>query len=256
MRLLVSVASAAEAAEAIDGGADVIDAKDPLNGALGAVSTHEFSEIAGTVDARRLLTAALGDATSETAIEQLACAFTSLGAKLVKVGFAGTRSVDQATALLTAAVRGARTGSGGHAGVVAVAYADADYAASLDRQALLGVAAASGAAGVLIDTADKRGAGLRHLMTFDGLAAWVATAHDAALLVAVAGKLAGEDFSFARDAGADIVGVRGAACEGRRTGHVNKERVRVLRELLSSDGCVGVARPPNAGGPERTALRP
>jgi (5-formylfuran-3-yl)methyl phosphate synthase len=233
MRLLVSVASAPEAAEAIDGGADVIDAKDPLNGALGAVSTDVFSEIAATVNRRRLLTAALGDATSETAVERLVCAFASQGATLVKVGFGGTMSFERAAALLAAAVRGARIGGNGHAGVVAVAYADADHAASLDCNAVISVAAATGAAGVLLDTADKRGPGLRHLMTVNALADWVATAHDAALLAAVAGKLAGEDFSFARDAGADIVGVRGAACSGGRTRRVDKERVRVLRECLS-----------------------
>src|SRR5262245_6479308 len=113
MRLLVSVASAAEAAEAIDGGADVVDAKDPLNGALGAVSADVFSEIAATVDRRRMLTAALGDATSEAAVERLACEFTSRGAKLVKVGFAGTRSAEHAAMLLAAAVRGARAASDG-----------------------------------------------------------------------------------------------------------------------------------------------
>ena len=35
MKLLVSVADAAEARAAIEGGADIIDAKDPTTGALG-----------------------------------------------------------------------------------------------------------------------------------------------------------------------------------------------------------------------------
>ena len=37
MRLLVSVASADDARAAVDGGADIIDAKNPWVGALGAV---------------------------------------------------------------------------------------------------------------------------------------------------------------------------------------------------------------------------
>ena len=45
MRLLVSVSSAAEASAALAGGADVIDAKDPLAGALGAVSADVLREI-------------------------------------------------------------------------------------------------------------------------------------------------------------------------------------------------------------------
>jgi uncharacterized protein (UPF0264 family) len=254
MRLLVSVGSASEANAALDGGADIVDAKDPLNGALGAVSPDVLAEIAAAVTGRRLLTAALGDAASDAGIERDARTFASRGAALVKIGFAGIANANRAAALLTAAVRGARAGSGGSAGVVAVAYADAEHAASVDRHALVDAAAAAGATGVLIDTADKHGPGLRGLVTPDALAEWIAAAHDARLLVAVAGKLAMEDLAFVRDAGADIAGVRGAACVGGRTGRVSAARVRTLRECLSCDASVGL---PSAavGGPERAALR-
>jgi uncharacterized protein (UPF0264 family) len=46
-----------------------------------------------------------------------------------------------------------------------------------------------------------------------------------------------DDFAFVRDAGADIVGVRGAACEGGRSGRVTAERVHLLR-ALTSELCV------------------
>ena len=63
------------------------------------------------------------------------------------------------------------------------------------------------------------------------LARWVGAAHDAGLLVAVAGRLTADDLAIVRDAGADIAGVRGAACEGGRTGRVSAEKVAFLREL-------------------------
>jgi (5-formylfuran-3-yl)methyl phosphate synthase len=66
-------------------------------------------------------------------------------------------------------------------------------------------------------------------MATEVLAAWVAAAHDAGLLVSIAGKLTSEDLTWARDCGADIAGVRGAACDGGRTGRVMAERVRLLR---------------------------
>ena len=84
---------------------------------------------------------------------------------------------------------------------------------------------------MLLDTADKSGPGLRGLMTPRALARWVAEAHDAGLLVALAGKLTADDLAFVRDAGADIAGVRGAACDGGRTGRVSSDRVAVLRKL-------------------------
>jgi uncharacterized protein (UPF0264 family) len=85
---------------------------------------------------------------------------------------------------------------------------------------------------VLIDTADKEGPGLRALIAPSVLAAWVAEAHDARLIVALAGRLTADDLPFVRDAGGDIAGVRGAACEHGRTGRVTADRVRLLRARL------------------------
>jgi uncharacterized protein (UPF0264 family) len=228
MRLLVSVASAAETSAALAGGADVIDAKNPLDGALGAVSVDVLRGIHATVAGACPVTAAIGDAADETEVERAAGTFAAAGAALVKVGFAGITSASRVGELITAAVRGARTG-----GVVAVAYADAGRVASLPAGAFVDIAARAGATGVLLDTADKSGPGLRGLMTPIALARWVAEAHDAGLLVALAGKLTADDLAFVRDAGADIAGVRGAACEGGRTGRVSSERVALLRTLCN-----------------------
>jgi len=231
MRLLVSVANAAETSAALAGGADVIDAKNPLAGALGAVSADVLREIHATVAGARLVSAAIGDAADETEVERAAGASAAAGAALVKLGFAGITSASRVGELITAAVRGARAGSGGAGGVVAVAYADAGRVASLPEGAFIDVAARAGATGVLLDTADKSGPGLRGLMTPRTLARWVAEAHDAGLLVALAGKLTADDLAFVRDAGADIAGVRGAACDGGRTGRVSSDKVALLREL-------------------------
>ena len=231
MRLLVSVANAAETSAALAGGADVIDAKNPLSGALGAVSADVLREIHARVGGARLVTAAIGDAADETDVEHAAGTFAAAGAALVKVGFAGMTSASRVGELITAAVRGVRTRSGGTGGVVAVAYADADRVASVAAGAFVDVAARAGATGVLLDTADKSGPGLRGLMTPTALARWVAEAHDAGLLVAVAGKLTADDLAFVRDAGADIAGVRGAACDGGRTGRLSSDRVAQLRKL-------------------------
>lgn len=233
-RLLVSVASAAEVSAALAGGADVIDAKDPKAGALGAVTIETLRDIHDAVTGARPLTAALGDASDEAALERSAGAFVAAGAALVKVGFTGVTGTEQVAALIAAAVRGARAGSEGRGGVVAVAYADWDRAASLAPDALAEVAAGAGADGLLLDTADKEGPGLRGLVSPTVVGAWVAEAHRHGLLVALAGKLTVADLAFVRDAGADIAGVRGAACDGGRDGRVSAERVRLLRAALDA----------------------
>ena len=240
MRLLVSVANREEAVAARAGGADIIDAKDPTTGPLGAVSIAVLHEIHAASNGTRPVTAALGDAADARAIEHAACMFGGAGAMLVKVGLAGIAGVERAAALLAAAVRGATAGSGGRCGVIAVAYADAPRVASLAPGAVTEAAAAAGTAGVLLDTADKDGPGLRDLLSPGALAAWVTRAHEARLLVALAGRLRADDLGFVRDAGADIAGVRGAACEGGRTGRVTANKVRALRMLCA---------PPNLGDP-------
>src|SRR3989441_13176046 len=60
MQLLVSVADASEAHAALLGGADVIDAKDPRQGALGAVRQVVLGAICTAVAAGRALGAAPG----------------------------------------------------------------------------------------------------------------------------------------------------------------------------------------------------
>jgi uncharacterized protein (UPF0264 family) len=225
MKLLVSVSDGAEAAAALAGGADIIDAKDPANGALGAVSLDVFRDIVTAVDGERLVTAALGDATDEASIEPLVRAYSASGARLVKIGFAGVSSHDRVRALLDAATRGAEL----RAAVIAVAYADAARANSPDPNVVLDAAAQTGVAGVLLDTADKDGPGLRGLIGPLALHAWIVAAREAGLLVALAGKLSADDLEFVREAGADIAGVRGAACDNGRTGRIVAEKVRLLR---------------------------
>ena len=227
MRLLVSVASGAEALAALAGGADIVDAKDPRAGALGAVSLDALREIHVAVGGQRPVTAAIGDASDEVAIERRSFEFASLGTSLVKVGFSGISSTERVAALIAAARRGVESAGRGQSGVVAVGYVDDP--ASVSPAALAAIAARAGARGILLDTTNKHGPGLAALIDAATLAAWVARAHDQGLCVALAGRLTADDLPFAVDSGADIAGVRGAACEGGRNGYVSADRVRMLR---------------------------
>src|SRR2546425_3256758 len=126
MQLLVSVADASEAHAALLGGADVIDAKDPRQGALGAVRQVVLGAICTAVAAGRAVSAALGDEGPPTLIEQRARAAARRGAAFVKVGFRAAPTVSQARRRAAAARGGAGEGEGEGEGtrVVLVAYAD------------------------------------------------------------------------------------------------------------------------------------
>lgn len=231
MQLLVSVANSTEARHASDGGADLIDAKNPLAGALGAVTLDTLRAIHHAVGGRRVVSAALGDAADEARIERVAFDYSAVGIGFVKVGFAGITDLARVERLIAAAVRGARAGPQ-RCGVVAVAYADTGRTSSVDATTLVNIAARAGASGVLLDTAQKHGPGLLGLVSPTSLQGWVALAHRAGLLAALAGKLTSGDLPVICETGADIVGVRGAACEDGRASSVAVEKIRTLRLQL------------------------
>lgn len=238
MRLLVSVANAEEALAAIEGGADVIDAKDPANGALGPVEPDAMSAIVSVVAGRRLVTAAVGDAVDD--VHDRARELLMRGARLVKIGFSGHHhpaGIERIIARLAAEC----AGIDGQCGVVAVAYADAP-SETIDASRLIPVAARAGARGALIDTTDKRGPGLTSLWSAAEIAKWVREVRDWGLIAAVAGKLTRADLAVVADIGADIAGVRGAACVGGRGGRVTAERVRDLVSACGDDRVREAAR--------------
>jgi len=226
MQLLVSVADAPEARAALLGGSDVIDAKDPRGGALGAVRPELLRTLRDAVGTGRPLSAALGDRGPAALVERRAGAAAQVGAAFVKLGFRGAAAVSQARRRAAAARRGA----GPRTGLVLVGYADWPRVRGIDPAALLALATESGAVGVLLDTALKD-AGLFTRLQPDAVATWVAAAHAAGLFACLAGSLRGADFATARALGADVVGVRGAACVGGRTGRVSRRRVAALSAL-------------------------
>jgi (5-formylfuran-3-yl)methyl phosphate synthase len=228
MRLLVSVRNASEAAAAVAGGADIVDAKDPSNGPLGQVSFVALASIASAVAGSAPVSAALGEICRDD-VGGGAQAAARVQAAFVKVGFAGMRGrLDAAAGALAAAHTSA-------AALVLVAYADYARIEALSPDEVIVLADRSGAAGVLIDTCDKCGPGLTALMTSDALRSFVARARGRGRIVAVAGSLTIDDLERVRDAGADIAGVRGAACDNGRNGVVSESRVRALGRALRRD---------------------
>lgn len=234
MRLLVSVRDEEEALAALAGGAEIIDAKEPSLGALGAVDISALREIVGTVNGMRPVSAALGDAGDIDSLERKARAAAEAGATFVKVGFADVREPAAVRARVGCVMQGTRLSTSPCA-VMAVAYADWDEVGGAAPQTVLAAAASQGAMGVLVDTVRKDGAGLFRCLGRAALASLVREARALSLMVALAGRISVEDLSFAYEAGAEIVGVRGAACERGREGRVRESRVRELvaaRNLL------------------------
>jgi (5-formylfuran-3-yl)methyl phosphate synthase len=232
MRLLVSVRNAVEAAAALAGGADIVDAKEPRNGALGAVSPRMLLSITAALAGAMPVSVALGDAGRDD-VTGAARTAGAAGAAFVKIGFAGIRLKREMAEHATAARAAASP-----AAVILVAYADHERADAAAPAELVTVADRTGAAWILLDTYDKTTAGLTQLMTADALRTFVGRAKSLGQVVALAGQLTLDDIETIHGAGADIVGLRGAACDDGRHGTVTVARVRALRRHI--DQLLGV----------------
>jgi uncharacterized protein (UPF0264 family) len=234
LQLLVSVRSADEVEPAVAGGADIIDAKEPDRGSLGAVDRDVLSRILHCVPDDCRVSVALGDVTSPN---EVLAAFHGLelperaSPVYLKLGFAGVRSPDQIRLLLETAVSLTHEMAAAPR-VVAVAYADPEPAGTVPPALIPPLAEATGAAGVLLDTHGKDGRGLLEWVPSGTLVDWVATARRAGLLTAVAGGLRRRDLALVCRAQSDVIGIRGAACTGGRRGRVSEDRVRRFRLAL------------------------
>jgi uncharacterized protein (UPF0264 family) len=129
---------------------------------------------------------------------------------------------------------------------VAVAYADWQLAKAPDPAQLIEAAAAGGASTILIDTFDKSAGGLLEIGGTDRVGAWVSAARSRGLGVALAGRLTAIDLPKVAAIGAQILGVRSAACEGGRMGRVRRGNVsELVGTLAEAESAVGGSPSPS-----------
>jgi uncharacterized protein (UPF0264 family) len=233
MKLLVSVVDDAEAQLAVAGGVDVVDVKNPAEGSLGAPAPGVIARVRSVLPTELPLSAAIGDLPCLPGTAALAALGAARsGAAYAKIGLWGSSTTEEAVAVL----RAAQDAVEGDASVIAVTYADGARVPSrpLPPSELITAARRAGVSGCLLDTAIKDGRGLLSWLRADALAELVAEAHGAGLEMALAGELRAEDLPAVRAAGADIAGVRSAACrDGRRTAALDPERIARLRALCA-----------------------
>ncbi len=216
--LLVSVADAEEAAEALLGGAQVIDVKDPTRGALGMPERGAFISVCERVAGAAPVTLALGEAgeASRPGWGATVCADWDRAAfaKAAAVGSDWRRGLSECLAAVAPERR------------VAAVYVDRVRRGGPGVEEVLAWAIDAGAAGVLLDTRAKDGRCLFDHAEAHAVAAWVASARSAGLLIALAGSLRGEALGLASAIDPDLVAVRGAACVGGdRGGRVHRTAV-------------------------------
>jgi (5-formylfuran-3-yl)methyl phosphate synthase len=247
VRLMISVVSIDEAREALQGGAEILDVKNPSEGSLGAQPPELIREISRLFSAESEISAAIGDMPNLPGTAALAAlGAASCGVHYVKVGLHGAHNEADAVTLLREVQRAVAEFN---TAVIAALYADYRRAGTLNPECLPRIAAKAGVHGCLLDTAIKDGHSLFEFTNSGALRALAQQAHADGLSFGLAGALQERDLSLANDLGADVVGLRAAACRNnQRHGPLDAMRVKKLRERISAS--VNVA-PPRIPAPHR-----
>lgn len=242
-RLLVSVRSVGEARDALAGGADLIDLKEPRHGSLGAVDAKTAAAVARAVGDRAPLSVAAGELKDLDRSPCEACLPASAVPEkfaYAKLGLAGCVAISDWRR------RWSRWRESLPAGVapVAVVYADWRDAAAPPPDDVLDFAAAVSSRAVLVDTHGKLQGDLLQCFPLPELGEFVARIRRHRLLSVLAGSLTYEALPQVLRLQPDFIAVRGAVCRGGRGGIVDKELVRKWADrLLSGAGSNSDAAP-------------
>lgn len=230
-QLLVSVRSEQEINEAIAGGADIVDLKEPSDGALAPTSLQLWQAAARLASDSKFppLSAALGESADALGIAQSLPA----GFQFAKVGPSGQESADDLRSLWSA-VRDLLDPS---IELVAVAYADHQAGRCLRPETIFSLAAEFGFLRCLVDTFIKDGQSTKGHLGIDGLFDLSRIAKKNGLWWALAGSICLEDAIAVNEQIArnglgvpDCYGVRGDVCDQGRGGRLSIDRVRRWKE--------------------------
>ncbi len=234
MLLLISPINTEEALEAIKGGADIIDVKNPKEGSLGANFPWVIKNIRELTPKSMQVSATVGDIPFKPGTVSLAAAGAVVsGADYIKVGLYGTKNYREALEVMENVVRAVKD-LNDQALVVASGYADAHRVGAVDPMEIPRVAADSGADLAMVDTAVKDGKTLFDHMDKDTILKFTETIHDYGLRSALAGSVKEEQLPILYELGCDVVGIRGAACVGgdRNLGTIHHTAVYQLKQMM------------------------
>lgn len=218
--MLASVADASEAELVLQLGADIIDLKNPAQGALGAVALDEARYAIKAIARRRQTSATLGDPPyAPDELISRARALTDAGIDNLKLAV-DAQMLEQFGEALKPLARD----------VALIGMLFADRAPDFG---LLPKLAALGFKGAMLDTGDKRGGRLLNHMDVARLEAFCARCRELGLLCGLAGSLEAPDIPRLLLVAPDVLGFRGALCRAHeRRGAIDPASVTLIRDLI------------------------
>ncbi len=200
--MLASVNSLKEARLILNTKVDIIDLKQPEQGALGALTTDTVKQIVQEVNQQKPVSATVGDLPMQAEIVFDAVkAMAETGVDYIKIGFFPSGDWQGTTSKLSEITQQ------GHK-LIAVLFADAKPDISTIK-----ALQQAGFYGVMLDTMDKTKGSLSQVMSQAKILDFVNQAKSAQLLCGLAGSLKQQDIARLLTMNADYLGFRGALCQ-------------------------------------------
>ena len=221
--MLASVRNLEEAKLVYSGGADIIDLKEPNDGALGSVPLHQIYQVVDDLWEKCVISATIGDLPADYAkINQKVLQTAETGVDYVKVGMFSERHIETCLPNLIQCTQKGIS-------IIAVFFADmefdVDFATRIARDARL--------KGVMLDTARKGSGSLLSHQNIMQLEYFVNRAKQHDLMSGLAGSLKIEDVPQLLEADPDYIGFRTALCEhNKREGTLNPQTIQAVRQSI------------------------
>lgn len=220
--MLASVSKLDEALRILNFEVDIIDLKQPSQGALGALDSVTVARIVKAINGQCPISATVGDLPMIPEI--IVSAVTDMaatGVDYIKIGFfpggdwQGT--LDALTPLAQAGLA-----------LIGVLFADA-----ASDSTHLSAFKLAGFKGVMLDTMDKSLGSLPHILPQDAIAAFVVKCAEFKLLCGLAGSLRADDVPGLLRHKPDYLGFRGALCRGHdRTSHLDDDAILAVKKAF------------------------
>jgi (5-formylfuran-3-yl)methyl phosphate synthase len=218
---LASVTSPAEARLALACGADIIDAKNPMLGAYGALPIAVVRAIRQAMPARVPVSATIGDGTHDQLLAAAQAMATQTGCTYLKVALTHDKDT-------TAFIRELGQLNLGKTRLVGMLLADQD-----PDLGWIAAMAEAGFAGAMLDTADKSSGALPDVLEAVTLSQFITTTQKSGLFAGVAGSLRLSHVADLVRLKPNVIGFRGALCAGtNRTQALDSEAVGAVRRRL------------------------
>jgi uncharacterized protein (UPF0264 family) len=232
MKLLISPINTEEAIAALNGGADIIDVKNPKEGSLGANFPWMIKAVKNAIESKKPVSATIGDFNYKPGTASLAAlGAASSGADYVKVGLYDIQTEEQALEMLTKIVRAVKDYDTSKK-VVASGYSDYERINSISPMLLPEIGAKAGVDVVMMDTGVKDGRTTFEFMTEEELIEFVRLANENGLDSAIAGAIKFENLPAIKRIQPGIIGIRGMVCGGDRSTTIKEELVVKLKNEM------------------------